>query len=190
MKLKTYKLKQKITFFIFILSFILLNINLTFATNLNNNNTKNYFRIHVVANSDDIDDQMLKLKVSKSIDEYIKIITKNSNAKEDYKKEIEENIQNILEIANTVIKENGKDYVVKAYIGNIKYDEKTKDNFSMKSGVYDSLKIIIGNGNGENWWSLIFPYSIDNINLNDENIETESIIFNLIKLVKEKTQGI
>lgn len=188
MKLKTYKLKQKITFFIFILSFILLNINLIFATTLNNNNIKNYFRIHVVANSDDIDDQMLKLKVSKSVDKYIKIITKNSNTKEDYKKEIEKNIQNILEVANTVIKENNKDYMVKAYIGNIRYDEKTKDSISMKSGIYDSLKIVIGNGNGENWWSLIFPYSIDN--LNDENIEVESILLNLIQEIKQKAQGI
>lgn len=192
MKTIYYKLKQNMPLFIFLLSFILLNVHLIFATNLNNNNAKNYFRIHIVANSDSIDDQILKLNVSKSVDEYIKNITKDLETKEDYKNCIIANIQDILVVANNVLKENNVDYKVKAYIGNMYYDTKTKNNTIMKSGIYDSLKIVIGNGEGENWWSLIFPYTIleeneDSLNL--ENIQTESVIFNLLKNIQRKAQG-
>lgn len=191
MKTIYYKLKQNIPLFIFLLSFILLNVHLIFATNINENNSKNYFRIHVVANSDSIDDQILKLNVSKKVDEYICEITKDLETKEDYKKCVTTHIQDILVVANNVLKDNNANYKVKAYIGNMYYDEKIKDSITMESGIYDSLKIVIGNGEGENWWSLIFPYSIleeneDNICL--EDIKTESILLNFFKNIKRKAQ--
>jgi len=37
----------------------------------------------------------------------------------------------------------------------------------MASGTYDSLKIVIGEGKGENWWSLLFPNSIEGLEIND-----------------------
>lgn len=191
MKTIYYKLKENIPLFIFLLSFILLNVHLIFATNINENNSKNYFRIHVVANSDSIDDQILKLNVSKKVDEYICEITKDLETKEDYKKCVTTHIQDILVVANNVLKDNNANYKVKAYIGNMYYDEKIKDSITMESGIYDSLKIVIGNGEGENWWSLIFPYSIleeneDNICL--EDIKTESILLNFFKNIKRKAQ--
>lgn len=192
MKTIYYKLKQNISLFIFLLSFILLNVHLIFATNINENNSKNYFRIHVVANSDSIDDQILKLNVSKKVDEYICEITKDLETKEDYKKCVTTHIQDILVVANNVLKDNNINYKVKAYIGNMYYDEKAKDSFTMESGIYDSLKIVIGNGEGENWWSLIFPYTIleeneDNICL--EDIKTESFLLNFFKNIKRNAQG-
>lgn len=192
MEIIYYKLKQKIPLFIFLLSFILLNVHLIFATNINENNSKNYFRIHVVANSDSIDDQILKLNISKKVDEYICEITKDLETKEDYKKCVTTNIQDILVVANNVLKDNNINYKVKAYIGNMYYDKKIKDSITMESGIYDSLKIVIGNGEGENWWSLIFPYTIleeneDNICL--EDIKTESILLNFFKNIKRKAQG-
>lgn len=109
-------LKKHNLFYIFIILFTLLNVGLIFATNSNIKNTEDYFRIHVVANSDSIDDQILKLKVAKTTNEYIKYITKTSKNKNEYKKIITENIQNILNIANNEIKNNNYNYTVKAYI--------------------------------------------------------------------------
>lgn len=68
------------------------------------------------------------------------------------------------------------------------YDEKTKDDITMPKGVYDSLKILIGNAKGENWWSLIFPYSIaesQNISnvITNNDIQFESIIVNFIQTI-------
>lgn len=48
------------------------------------------------------------------------------------------------------------------------YDEKTKDGVQMAEGIYDSLKIVIGEGKGENWWSLIYPNTYDSVVIYDE----------------------
>ena len=127
--------------------------------------------MHVVANSDSIDDQILKLNVSKQVDKYIKSITKNCITKQEYINTISKNIYSILTVANKTLQDYNSNYTVTAYMGKIKYDKKTKDGFFMNDGIYDSIKLIIGDGNGENWWSLLFPNSI-------QNYETEEIFKN------------
>lgn len=145
--------------YIFLISFILLNLSLIYATNLNENNNK-YFRLHIVANSDSIDDQLLKYNIAKKIDEYISSITQNCKNKNESKQIITENMQEILNICNELIKLNNKNYNVKAYLGKIEYGEKYMNNINMPAGTYDSLKIVIGDGNGQNWWTLISPINL------------------------------
>lgn len=53
------------------------------------------------------------------------------------------------------------------------YGEKTKDGALMKQGIYDSLKIIIGEGKGENWWSLIYPNAYDSVVIYEEQESTK-----------------
>lgn len=177
-------MRYKKTFVIFLISFILLNLSLVFATNINNSNYNNYFRIHVVANSDSIDDQLLKYTIAKQVDEYITIITKSSNSKQKSKEIIQSNIHEILNICNNIITEQNYNYDVKAYIGKIQYDEKQKDNTQMQAGVYDSLKIVIGNGNGQNWWSLIYPTTLTNVDVQDSLNEETTFSLGIIEMFK------
>lgn len=169
-------MRLKKTFYIFLISLILLNLSLVHATNINNANNK-YFRIHIVANSDSIDDQLLKCTVAKKVDEYITNITQNSKTKNESKQIIEQNIQTILNICNETIKENNENYFVHAYIGKIAYEKKYMNNIYMPSGTYDSLKIVIGNGNGQNWWSLIYPTSFNDTTI--EEIFSEDTTYSL-----------
>lgn len=157
-------MKFKKTFIIFLITFILLNLTIIFATANNNKKISNFFRIHIVANSDSIDDQILKYNVAKQIEQYIYELTKNCANKQESKKTIEQNMQNILTLCNHIIQNNGYDYDLTAYIGKIQYDEKQKDGVTMSEGIYDSLKIVIGNGTGDNWWSLIYPTFVDSDN--------------------------
>ena len=165
-------MRLKKTFIIFMIAMILLNFSLIFATNENNNKIKNYFRIHVVANSDSIEDQLLKYTIAKEVNAYILRLTINSNSKEESKQIIESNIQNILTLCNNVITNENYTYSVKAYVGTLEYSSKESDNIYMSAGVYDSIKIVIGKGNGHNWWSLIYPTSLQeysNTNSYDSN---------------------
>lgn len=173
----------KKTFYIFLISIILLNFTLIYATNINKANN-NYFRIHIVSNSDSIDDQLLKYTVSKQVNEYIKQITKDCKSKETSKKMIEQNIQPILELCNNIIKVNNFDYNVKAHIGKILYDEKNMDNIHMNAGIYDSLKIIIGNGTGSNWWSLIYPTSFNNVSQQNMQNSEPNFSFGIVELIR------
>ena len=176
-------MRLKKTFYIFLISIILLNFTLVYATNVNKTNNK-YFRIHIVANSDSIDDQLLKYTISKKVNEYIKQITKDCTTKEDSKKIIEQNIQYILELCNNIIKENNLDYTVKAHIGKISYEEKYMDDINMKAGIYDSLKIIIGNGKGANWWSLIYPTSFNNTIQQEIQNSEPNFTFGIVELIR------
>ena len=114
--------KFKCTLYVFIFLFTLLNLNLIQAIIDAENNLDNYFRLHIVANSDSINDQMIKLKVANEINNYISVITKNTTNKSDCIKAVTNNIPNLLNISKNVLKKNNSSAQVVAYIGNIKYD--------------------------------------------------------------------
>lgn len=183
-------MNKKYCMYICIFSFILLNILLLGNCFKIKQNQENYFRLHIVANSDLIDDQITKLKVSKKITNYLNSIC-NSNLSDSYatQKEIESNIPEILEIANNELKENGMSYEAYAKVGKISYEEKHSEMLDMEKGTYNSVQIILGNGNGENFWTLIFPYA--DITNNEENqidfdnndIEIKSGILETLKKV-------
>lgn len=170
--------RKKITFILFLTLFIFLNISLVIANSNAKDNLNNYFRIHVVANSDNIEDQILKLNIAKAIDEYISDTTKNITDKNEYITCVADNIYNILEIANNKIIEQNLDYSITGYIGKMKYTSKTKNGITHPKGIYNSIKIVIGNGNGENWWSLLFPNSIQGMS-SEDILETDNITFSL-----------
>lgn len=155
-------MKQKhITFFIAIFSFILLNTLVAFNIYKTKFISKDIFRLHVVANSNSIEDQIIKLKAESKIKEYISSF--NINDKNELKNEIEKNKDEILQIANSTICENYKNYTSSIKIGKISYDKKDNMQTQMYSGTYDSASVILGSGNGKNIWSIIFP--------NDKTIE-------------------
>lgn len=155
-------MKQKhITFLIAIFSFILLNTLVAFNIYKTKFISKDIFRLHVVANSNSIEDQIIKLKAESKIKEYISNF--NINNKNELKNEIEKNKDEILQIANNTISENDKKYTSSIKIGKISYDKKDNMQTQMYSGTYDSASVILGSGNGKNIWSIIFP--------NDSTIE-------------------
>lgn len=112
-------------------------------------------RLHVLANSDSEEDQKLKLQVRDAILETV-MDFESSNKKEAIKN-IEENKKRLEEIAKTVIKNNGYDYDVKVEIGEELYPTKYYDDFALPAGEYTSVRVVIGNGDGRNWWCVLYP---------------------------------
>ena len=185
-------MRKNYSIYIFTFCLILLNILIIFNCYKAKNKQDNYFRLHVVANSNSIDDQITKLNVSKKINNYISYLfdSNKTYSKNDTKNIIIENIDNILDIANSEIKMCNEDYSSYANIGKISYDKKYSAVIDMDKGVYDSVQIVLGNGKGENFWSIIFPYSYnaeltDSNDLDEKDIEIKSgIIENIKKVVK------
>lgn len=179
MKLKKINICTRI----FIFSFILLNVFLVFSIVSKENNIDSYFRIHIVANSNTIKDQTLKMKISKEVNEYISKLCKDNNftSKKVAKATIKDNLGKILALVNNCISKNGYDYTSSINIGTIYYDKKTNREVEMAAGVYDSIRIVVGEGKGENWWSLIYPYSYEEIcHITDPANENELVDYNYI----------
>jgi len=177
-------MRLKKTFIIFLICLILLNLSLVYAININNTSNK-YFRIHIVANSDSIDDQLLKYTIAKQVNEYTTELTKHCKTKQQSKLIIKENIQSILQLCNNILKANNSSYSIKAYLGKQLYEEKQMNNIHMDSGIYDSLKIVIGNGAGQNWWSLIYPTTFSGESVQEIFDDETNYSFGIIQLIQK-----
>ena len=114
-------------------------------------------RFHVIANSDGKLDQELKLKVRDKVLEYIQPILKKSRSLEESRKILKEENEKILDIANEVIYENGYSYKVQSTLSKEYFPIKTYGNITLPQGEYEAYRIIIGDGEGQNWWCVMFP---------------------------------
>ncbi|OGO83849.1 MAG: stage II sporulation protein R [Clostridiales bacterium GWD2_32_59] len=115
-------------------------------------------RFHCIANSDSKEDQELKLKVRDEI--LNKMKSKMSEAKDvnATRKIMLENIDNIQQIAESVIASEGKDYKVEVKLEeNVSFPVKEYGDIVMPAGKYEALRVIIGEGAGKNWWCVMFP---------------------------------
>ncbi|MCM8709710.1 stage II sporulation protein R [Clostridium sp. SYSU_GA19001] len=118
---------------------------------------KKLIRFHVIANSDTVEDQALKLKVRDKVLQYISPKLKNSKSIDESRKIIKDNSETIKKLAEKVIKENGYKYSVETKLSKEKFPVKTYGNITLPQGEYEAFKIIIGNGSGQNWWCVMFP---------------------------------
>lgn len=113
-------------------------------------------RLHILANSDSTEDQNLKLGLKnyflentsdlfsgKTLEENIEIAKKNTLALEV--------------LCNKFITESGFDYETKVIVDKEYFDTRVYDDFTLPAGVYNSIKIVIGEGSGHNWWCIVFP---------------------------------
>lgn len=117
----------------------------------------NVLRLHILANSDSAADQNLKLKVRDAV--LLKtgdIFLDCSNEQEAVKK-AKENIEIITAEAERVVKENGYNYEVNASVCDTWFEERVYEDFTLPAGTYEAVKITLGEGEGHNWWCVMFP---------------------------------
>lgn len=114
-------------------------------------------RLHVLANSDTEEDQALKLKVR---DEVVKVVTpavEGCKTQAEAIEAIEGVMPEIETAAKRVVEENGYDYSVTVKLGEEYYPTKTYETCAFPEGEYVSLRVLIGEGEGQNWWCCLFP---------------------------------
>ncbi|HBA03794.1 MAG TPA: stage II sporulation protein R [Clostridium sp.] len=114
-------------------------------------------RFHVIANSDSEKDQNLKLKVRDKVLEYVQPLLKDSKNIEESREILNRENEKVLEIAREVIKENGYDNSVESTLDKENFPVKTYGNITLPQGEYEAYRIIIGTGEGQNWWCVMFP---------------------------------
>lgn len=115
------------------------------------------FRLHVIANSDSPEDQNLKYIVRDKILEYMNSLTNNTQSKEEIISIISNHLEDFKQIAQDTVYKNGFDYEISVEIGNFEFPTKTYGDVTFPAGLYDALRIKIGNANGQNWWCVMFP---------------------------------
>ncbi|MCH5209828.1 MAG: stage II sporulation protein R [Oscillospiraceae bacterium] len=115
----------------------------------------NLIRLHIIAESDSEADQNIKLKVRDAVLKEVR--EKFDIEDEKCMEEIIHRLPEFEETANRVLRENGFDYTARAMYGKFPFPEKTYKSMTLPAGDYYGIRIILGNGQGHNWWCVMYP---------------------------------
>jgi len=118
---------------------------------------KNVIRLHVLANSDSEYDQKAKIAIKDYVVAHISSYTENAANVGDAVAMIEKNLSNIESFTKKASKDLGYDYDVKIDFSEERYPVRYYDGFSFPAGKYRSLRIMLGKGEGKNWWCVLYP---------------------------------
>ncbi len=139
------------------LVFTMINISVQRTISASTQVKTETLRLHIIANSDSDFDQELKLKVRDRILEYTDGLFAEVSGKTEAESLAEYSSDDIKAVAEEVIAENGADYSVSVEITNMWFETRTYDGFTLPAGDYDAVRIIIGAGEGHNWWCVMYP---------------------------------
>ncbi len=114
-------------------------------------------RLHVIANSDSDADQALKLEVRDRVLDFTTTVLQRSADMEDAQVRLREELTRIEDIAQREIAAQGYDYPVTAQLASTEFPLKEYDGFSLPAGEYMALRLVIGEGEGQNWWCVVYP---------------------------------
>lgn len=114
------------------------------------------FRLHILANSDSTYDQNLKLGLKNYILENTSDLFIGQNLEENIDIAIE-SLEELYRLSKEYLESQGSNYDVKTEVVKEFFETRVYDDFTLPAGVYNSLKITIGEGKGHNWWCIIFP---------------------------------
>ena len=114
-------------------------------------------RLHVIANSDSVEDQTLKYQVRDGILSSLQNELSDVEEKADAEKLLMKEQESILAAAKKVIYSKGYDYDVKLSLEDRYFPTKTYGDLVFPEGTYRALCVEIGQAEGRNWWCVLFP---------------------------------
>ena len=121
--------------------------------------SKEVLRFHVLANSDNIADQEVKLEVRDEILRWMEqeLTEEEQNDLQLMEQKIKILLPEIQQRAETVLRDNGFSYSAAASLTRDYFPEKTYGNCTFPAGTYTALRICLGEAEGHNWWCVLFP---------------------------------
>lgn len=114
-------------------------------------------RLHVVANSDSAEDQELKLLVRDAIITSLRQALADIRDTEQAKEYLQENLPKLQELANKTLDAAGSAQQAVVTLCREGFPTRQYDTFSLPAGIYEALRVTIGDGGGKNWWCVVFP---------------------------------
>lgn len=118
---------------------------------------KDVIRLHILANSDSEEDQTVKLLVRDALLQSGEKLFSGLVTRKDVAETIEEEKENLEAIANKVLRENGFEYTSYIYLVEEYFATREYEEFTMPAGKYLAVRVILGKGDGHNWWCVMYP---------------------------------
>ena len=114
-------------------------------------------RLHIIANSDSFRDQKIKAEIREIIISEYEALFSSSESLNDSLIQTQGKLYEISQLTDAYLREQGFDYACSASICTSGFPDKTYGTLLFPQGNYTALKIILGNGEGQNWWCVLYP---------------------------------
>lgn len=114
-------------------------------------------RLHILANSDDEEDQRLKLCVRDALLEQSGELFACVDSLEEAEAAAEAELHEIERIARETLESQGSSQTVTAKLVDMHFDERFYDGLTMPAGDYKALRVELGEAEGHNWWCVMYP---------------------------------
>lgn len=119
--------------------------------------TEKVLRFHVIANSDSTKDQQVKLQVRNAVGTYMQQQLAGADSKAEAIRIAQTHTAQIKNIAEETLRQAGCTQSAKVVVGEVDFPQKTYGPYQFPAGRYDAVEIILGEGDGRNWWCVMYP---------------------------------
>lgn len=114
-------------------------------------------RFRIIANSDSDADQTLKYKVKENLSEEVMSLVNDKNNINEVRETIIQNKSSLENNVATTLQNNNSNQTFKLNYGMNYFPQKEFKGITYRAGEYESLVVTLGEGNGQNWWCVLFP---------------------------------
>ena len=114
-------------------------------------------RVHILANSDSEEDQALKLLVRDAVVEAGAGLLDGVSDPQTARQRLQKALPTLCEVAQQCVYEQGYAYTVNGEVTNMYFTTRTYENGTFPAGLYDAVRFTIGEGQGKNWWCVMYP---------------------------------
>lgn len=119
--------------------------------------SREVFRLHVIAHSDTEEEQTLKLRVRDALVQETAALFSGCATKEQAVQTAREQLPRLEACARRVVRDRGFDHPVQVTVEKARFSTRVYEGFTLPAGEYDALRVVIGSGQGKNWWCVLFP---------------------------------
>ncbi len=116
-------------------------------------------RFHILANSDSENDQQIKLEIRSLVLDYLEkaMNPQTASDKDAVIAYLKENRPNIEQMIDNQLAKKGFDYSSRLELTSCYFPTRVYDNLVIPCGTYDAARIMLGKGEGHNWWCVLYP---------------------------------
>ena len=114
-------------------------------------------RLHVLANSDSEEDQTLKLKVRDDVLSCTEELIGDATSRDEAEEILRENLDTLRDVAEKTLVREGAPNEVRVTLGEENYPRRAYETAALPAGEYLSLRVMIGEAEGQNWWCVLVP---------------------------------
>lgn len=121
------------------------------------NHLPQLIRLHVLASSESLEDQRIKLAVRDELLAVLNPLLVTAASMAEAEEIIKANLGLLSQTTEQALVQLGADYEARLQFGLFNFPDKHYSTYTLPAGRYTALNVTLGSGEGRNWWCVVFP---------------------------------